>query len=94
MAYLGALDKVYERIGAVREAIEQVSGVDPLTEDLLIAQSAELEMSLGSSELISDVDGNLATEGAAVQLEAAAAAYALQPGNVGLRRRGSELDSG
>jgi starvation-inducible DNA-binding protein len=84
VAHLGALDKVYERIGAGhREAIEQVSGVDPITEDLLISQTAQLEMSHWFVRAhLSDVDGRLATEGAVDQLEAATTAVALQPGSV------------
>jgi starvation-inducible DNA-binding protein len=39
-----ALGKVYERIGTGhREAIEQVSCLDPVTEDLLLSQAAQLE---------------------------------------------------
>jgi starvation-inducible DNA-binding protein len=84
IAHLGALDKVYERIGAGhREAIEQVSGVDPITEDLLISQTAQLEMSHWFVRAhLSDVDGRLATEGTVDQLEAATTAVALQPGSV------------
>jgi starvation-inducible DNA-binding protein len=80
MAHLGALDKVYQRIGAGhREAIEQVSGVDPVTEDLLIAQTAQLELNHWFIRAhISDVDGRLATEGTVDQLEAATAAVAFQ----------------
>ena len=45
MSHLGALDKVYERVGnGHREAIEQVASLDPITEDLLISQTAQLEM--------------------------------------------------
>jgi starvation-inducible DNA-binding protein len=83
MAHLGALDKVYERVGAGhREAIEQVSGVDPISEDLLITQTATLEQNHWFIRAhISDTDGRLATEGTASQLDAAtAAAHALQPG--------------
>lgn len=82
MAHLGALDKVYERIGSGhREAIEQVSDVDPVTEDLLIAQASQLELNHWFIRAhISDTDGRLATQGTVSQLEAATAAtYALQP---------------
>ena len=82
MAHLGALDKVYERVGAGhREAIEQVAGIDPVSEDLLIAQTAALELNHWFIRAhISDTDGRLATEGTSDQIDAAAAAtYALQP---------------
>jgi len=81
MAHLGALDKVYERIGAGhREAIEQVDGLDPVTEDLLVSQAATLELNHWFIRAhLSDTDGRLATAGAATQLDAATAAtYALQ----------------
>jgi starvation-inducible DNA-binding protein len=82
MAHLGALDKVYERITiGHREAIEQASTIDPITEDLLLAQGSQLEMNHWFIRAhISDTDGRLATEGTVDQLDAAAAAvYALQP---------------
>jgi starvation-inducible DNA-binding protein len=82
MAHLGALDKVYERVGhGHREAIEQISTIDPVTEDLLIAQTSTLELNHWFIRAhISDTDGRLATDGAASQLDAATAAtYALQP---------------
>lgn len=82
MAHLGALDKVYERIGSGhRSAIEQVSSVDPVSEDLLISQAATLELNHWFIRAqLSDTDGRLATEGAASQLDAAVAAgHALQP---------------
>lgn len=82
MAHLGALDKVYERVGqGHREAIGQVSGIDPVTEDLLIAQTSTLELNHWFIRAhISDIDGSLATEGATDQIDAATAAtYALQP---------------
>lgn len=82
MAHLGALDKVYERVGqGHREAIEQVASIDPVSEDLLIAQTAALELNHWFIRAhISDTDGRLATQGAVDQLDAATAAtYALQP---------------
>lgn len=81
MAHLGALDKVYERMGqGHRDAIEQVSEIDPVTEDLLIAQTSTIELNHWFIRAhISDTDGRLATEGAADQLDAATAAtFALQ----------------
>lgn len=82
MAHLGALDKVYERVGiGHREAIGQVGNIDPITEDLLISQAAQLEVNHWLIRAqISDTDGRLATEGAVSQLDAAAAAgHILQP---------------
>ena len=85
MSHLGALDKVYERVGnGHRESIEQVAGLDPITEDLLISQTAQLEMNHWFVRAhLSDTDGRLATEDATTQIDAAtAAAYALQPAAV------------
>lgn len=85
MAHLGALDKVYERIGSGhREAIEQVSSLDPITEDLLISQTAQIEMNHWFVRAhLTDTDGRLATQGTVTQMDAAtAAAYALQPAAV------------
>lgn len=85
MAHLGALDKVYERVGSGhREAIEQVSSLDPISEDMLIAQTAQLEMNHWFVRAhLSDTDGRLATQGTVTQLDAAtAAAHALQPAAV------------
>lgn len=82
MAHLGALDKVYEREGAAhREAVEQMASLDPITEDLLIGQTAQLEKNHWFVRAhLSDTDGRLATLGTTTQLDAAtAAANALQP---------------
>ncbi|HSM46164.1 MAG TPA: DNA starvation/stationary phase protection protein [Acidimicrobiia bacterium] len=82
MAHLGALDKVYERIGSGhRAAIEQVSSIDPVSEDLLISQAATLELNHWFIRAqLSDTDGRLPTEGTGNQLDAAVAAgHALQP---------------
>lgn len=82
MAHLGALDKVYEKVGAGhRSAIEQMSNVDPMSEDLLISQGRRLELNHWFIRAhISDTDGRLTTRGSDDQLDAATAAtYALQP---------------
>jgi starvation-inducible DNA-binding protein len=43
--HLRSLDEVYENVGeGQRVAIEQVSKLDPVTEDLLISQASELEL--------------------------------------------------
>jgi starvation-inducible DNA-binding protein len=80
MAHLGALDKVYERVGqGHREAIEQVSSLDPVTEDLLISQTAQLELSHWFIRAhLSDTDGSLATAGTVTQIDAATAALQAQ----------------
>lgn len=85
MAHLGALDKVYEQVGSGhRQAIEQVSSLDPVTEDLLITQTAQLEMNHWFIRAhLEDTDGRLVTEGAGTQLDAATeAVYRLQPAAV------------
>jgi starvation-inducible DNA-binding protein len=85
MAHLGALDKVYERVGSGhREAIEQLANFDPISEDILISQTAQLEMQHWFVRAhLSDTDGRLATQGTVTQLDAAtAAAHALQPAAV------------
>lgn len=82
MAHLGALDKVYERLGeGHREAIEQVSALDPVSEDLLIAQAGKVELNHWFVRAhLSDTDGRLATQGTVSQLDAATSAtYAMQP---------------
>lgn len=81
-AHLGALDKVYEQVGGGhRTAIEQVGSIDPVTEDLLISQLAEIELNHWFVRAhISDTDGRLTTHGTVTQLDAATAAtYAVQP---------------
>jgi starvation-inducible DNA-binding protein len=82
MAHLGALDKIYEKIGAEhRSALGPVGNIDPISEDLLISQARRLELNHWFVRAhISDTDGRLATQGTVDQLEAATAAtYALQP---------------
>lgn len=45
IAHLGALDVVYQGvISSVRDVIEKVGDLDPITEDMLIGQSAGLEL--------------------------------------------------
>lgn len=83
MAHLGALDKVYERVTAGhRRAIEEVAELDPVSEDMLISQTGELEMAHWFIRAhLSNVDGELVTEEADSELEAAvSAAQQLQPG--------------
>lgn len=83
MAHLGALDKVYERVTTGhRYAVAKVGALDPVSEDLLVSQAAKLEMAHWFIRAhISNVEGELATDEADSQLDAAAdAAHALQPG--------------
>lgn len=83
MAHLGALDKVYENVtSGHRQAIEKISDVDPVSEDLLIGQAGELEMAHWFVRgHLSDVDGRLATSSSDTQLDAAVSAAAeKQPG--------------
>jgi starvation-inducible DNA-binding protein len=83
MAHLGALDKVYERvISGHRDAISSVAEIDPVSEDLLVGQTATLDLHHWFVRAhLSDTDGRLATFGNDSELDAAAAsAYLLQPG--------------
>lgn len=83
MAHLGALDRVYAQITTGhRRAIEEVGEIDPVSEDLLVGQAGKLEMAHWFIRAhISNVEGELVTEDADTQLDAAAeAAHALQPG--------------
>lgn len=82
MAHLGALDKVYEQVGAGhRQAIQDVGEVDLVSQDLLVSQTATIELNHWFVRAhISDTDGRLVTTGTVSQLDAATAAtYALQP---------------
>jgi starvation-inducible DNA-binding protein len=82
MAHLGALDKVYERvISGHRDAISAVEQTDPVSEDLLISQTATLDLHHWFVRAhLSDTEGNLATLGNDSELDAAAAsANLLQP---------------
>lgn len=82
MAHLGALDLFYERvIAAHRDAISAVEESDPVSEDLLIGQTATLDLHHWFVRAhLSDTEGNLATMGSESELDAAAAsAHLLQP---------------
>lgn len=82
MAHLGALDMAYVRvISGHREAISAVAKLDPVTEDLLIGQTAKLDLNHWFIRAhLSDTEGNLATSGTESELDAAAAAaQLLQP---------------
>lgn len=80
-AHLGALDKVYDGvIGDHREAINRVEKIDPVTADLLTAQTGKLEMFQWFVRAhIENTSGKLATEGEETELGAAAAAATFDP---------------
>jgi len=83
MAHLGALDKVYDRVASRhRDAISAVKETDPVSEDLLIGQTATLDLQHWFVRAhLSDTAGNLATFGNDSEIDAAAAAASLlQPG--------------
>jgi starvation-inducible DNA-binding protein len=73
LAHLGALDLVYTGvIEAHRDAIEQTGDADPITEDMLIEQSAQLEQFHWFVRAhLEDGGGRLATEGARTERSAA-----------------------
>ncbi|WP_110181289.1 Dps family protein [Nocardioides solisilvae] len=77
-AHLGALDLVY--VGVIednRKAIETVGEVDPITEDLLIAQTSELEQFHWFVRAhLENSAGELATSGATTEKQAASKAKA------------------
>ena len=72
-AHLSALDLVYRNvIASHREAIEATEGPDPVTQDMLIGQTGELEQYhwFVRSHLV-DYAGGLSNAGASTELEAA-----------------------
>lgn len=71
--HLAALDQVYDGVVADhREAIEKVGELDPISEDMLISQVAELELfQWFMRSFLTDADGTLATEGARTEKGAA-----------------------
>ena len=73
--HLGALDFVYQGvITSYRDAIEEVGKVDPITEDILIGQTEQLELFHWFIRAhLEDQGGNLVTEGAGSEVEGAAA---------------------
>ncbi len=76
--HLGALDLVYSGvISSHREAIEAVGDLDPITEDLLIGQSGQLEQYHWFVRAhLENAGGELSTSGAGSEREAAALAEA------------------
>ncbi len=75
-AHLGALDLVYQGVIADhRAAIEAAGEVDPVTEDMLIGQSTQLELFHWFVRAhLESTSGTLVTDGATSEKKAAAAA--------------------
>ncbi|AZZ80298.1 MULTISPECIES: Dps family protein [Gordonia] len=75
-AHLGALDLVYEGfITSHRDAIEKIGEIDPITEDVLIGQTAELEKFQWFVRAhLESYTGELSHAGASSEKEAADAA--------------------
>lgn len=75
-AHLGALDVVYDRvISGHRDAIDVIGKIDPVSEDLLIGQTRELEKYQWFIRAhLENVDGRLSTDDAESEIDAAAAA--------------------
>ena len=80
-AHLGALDKVYDGVvGSHRDAIDAAADVDPVTEDMLIAQVAKLELFQWFVRAhIENTSGELPTADEDSELGAAAAAATADP---------------
>ena len=78
IAHLGALDLVYTGVVAAhREAIDATEEPDPVTQDLLIEQSQQLEQFQWFVRAhLENAGGQLSTEGASTEEEAAEAASA------------------
>lgn len=76
LEHLGALDLVYDGVVSDhRSAIEEVSDLDPVTEDLLTTQSAQLEQYQWFVRAhLEDKSGALSTSGASSLAEAASQA--------------------
>jgi starvation-inducible DNA-binding protein len=72
-AHLAALDLVYNGVvGDVRKAIEVAGGIDPVSEDMLIGQAAELEKFQWFIRAhLENAGGELAHEGATTEKGAA-----------------------
>jgi starvation-inducible DNA-binding protein len=75
IAHLGALDLVYQGvIGDHRSTIEAVGEIDPITEDLLIGQTGQLERyHWFVRSHLADWAGGMANTGATTELDAARA---------------------
>ena len=71
--HLGALDVVYDRVIAHHRTVLDAAGdVDPVTEDILIGQTGEMELFQWFIRAhLKDDDGALATDGATTEKQAA-----------------------
>lgn len=80
-AHLGALDKVYDGvIGDHREAAEFASDRDPVTEDMLVAQTGKLELYQWFARAhIENTSGELMSGDTGTELDAAANAATASP---------------
>lgn len=85
IAHLGALDLVYQNvIGAHRHEIEAVADLDPITQDLLIGQSAVLERyHWFVRSHLANWAGGMANAGAPTEMDAARAVAAKSRNAVG-----------
>ncbi len=74
--HLGALDLVYQGvISSYREGIKELGDLDPVTEDMFISQTDKLELFHWFIRAhLEDKGGNLSTEGASSEKDAAASA--------------------
>ncbi len=72
-AHLAALDLVYSGVvGSLRKAVELAGDIDPVSEDLLIGQTAELEKFQWFIRAhLEDTGGHLVHEGATSEAQAA-----------------------
>jgi starvation-inducible DNA-binding protein len=75
-AHLGALDKVYQRVGADhRAAIAELEKLDAVSTDLITGQTGTLDLNHWFVRAhLEDTGGHLSTAGSEDELEAAAAA--------------------
>jgi starvation-inducible DNA-binding protein len=73
IAHLGALDLVYAGvIGDHRAAVQETEDLDPVTQDMLIGQSADLEQYQWFVRAhLESSDGSLSSAGATTELDAA-----------------------
>jgi starvation-inducible DNA-binding protein len=87
IAHLGALDLVYQNvIGAHRHEIEAVADLDPVTQDLLIGQSAVLERyHWFVRSHLANWAGGMANAGAPTEMDAARAVAAKSHNALGSR---------
>ncbi len=81
-AHLGALDKTYSRVCANhREAAAEIGEVDLVSQDLLVGQTAELDLNHWFVRAhLEDTSGHLVTEGIEDELDAAVEAAQAQDG--------------